>query len=367
MTALLAALAFSLSFRAAAAPAQFAVDAPPGWEDATASKTGQDLVAALKGPEASSFILARVASSNLDNRGAVRAFLVDVLTELNKKSGLGFTITGNVEEAGYENGAAIHYIRAEVQGKPRLILGVIEFNGAKFLGTLNSAVPDTLLPSIVGSMREIGAAPAKVVLSRQATSLDGQLAFSFSEGIASRPLSEREKKLGFILAVQGLGSELMVMKITDDTTPLQDQPKTVRATVSTVDGVDAASVTDPVLIETPAGPDLVYASGKLKDAAGSSQFAAGYMPWCYWGYSILAKGPRAVELLQRTFKIVDLGSGALPKLVKETPDIPMPRSFSLKPLRRLLRKKPGVAVGGGAVLAAFLVLLLRRRRAPREQ
>lgn len=360
MKALIAAFALASALPAAAAPAKFEVEAPPGWEDVTASKSEQDLVVVLKGPETSSFILARVASANLDNRGAVRAFLVDMLTELNKKSGLAFTIAGNVEDAGYDNGAAMHFIRAELQGKPRLIVGVIEFNGAKFLGTLNSAVPDTLLPSIIGSLKELGAGPAKPVLSRHAVSTDGQLGFSFPEGMAARSLTEREKKLGFVLAVQGLGSELMVMKIADDTTPIKDQPKAVRATVSTVDGMDAKSIAEPVLLETPAGPDLVYSSGRLSD--GSGQFAAGYMPWCYWGYSVLVKGPRAVELIQQTFKLLDLGSGASPKLVAAGPEIPMPHSFSFK---RFGKRKLIAGAAAGVVLLGLL--LFRRKPAPREQ
>ncbi|MBI3553275.1 MAG: hypothetical protein HY077_12340 [Elusimicrobia bacterium] len=341
----------------AAEPSPFTIDAPPGWEDVTASRSAPDLVAAFKGPESSSFVLARVAASPLDNRGAIRAFLLDILTELNKKSGLGFAIKGSVEEASYDNGATAHFVRAELQGKPRLIVAVIDLNGAKFLGTLNSAVPDTLLPSIIGSLKDGSSASARPALVRQAQSLDGQLAFSLPEGVAARPLSEREKKLSFVLAVQGLGSELMVMKMVDDATPLKDQPQVVRGTVQTVEGVVAASISDPVLFETPPGPDLVYAWGRVKDPAGASQFAAGYLPWCYWGYSVLAKGPRAVDLVGETFKVLELGPGAQPKLVKETPEIPMPREFRLK---RLGRRR--LAAGAGAVILLALAALGRHRK-----
>jgi hypothetical protein len=343
----------------AAAPAPFTLDTPPGWEDVTGGKNDLQVVAALKGPETSSFILERVASTNLDSHGAIRGFLVDVLTELNRKSGLAFTISGGVEEVSYDNGAAVSYIRAELQGKPRLILAVVELNGAKFIGTLNSAVPDTLLPSIIGSLRETAAAAAKPVLSRQAQSLDGQLSFFLPDGVLSRPLSEKEKKLNFVLAVQGFGSELMVMKIVDDTTALKDQPQLVRGTVQTVDGVEAGTVSDAALLETPAGPDLVYASGRLKDASGPSQFAAGYMPWGYWGYSILAKGPRAAELMTETFKILALGTGALPKLIAETPQIPLPHEFRLK---RLGRRRLAAGAGAIALVLGAMIWMMRRRQ-----
>jgi hypothetical protein len=260
-----------------------------------------------------------------------------------------------VEENGYDNGAAVHYIKAELQGKPRLILAVIDFNGAKFLGTLNSAVPDTLLPSIVGSLRETSGSPLKPVLSRQAASRDGQLALALPEGVFGRALTEREKKLNFVLAVQGLGSELMVMKISEDSTPLKEQPKLVRGTVTAVEGVDPQSVSEAVLIETPAGPDLVYAWGRLQDASGSGEFAAGYMPWCYWGYSVLVKGPNASQLLRRTFAVLEAGPGAQPKLVGQTPAIPMPRAQSLKRLG--MGKLAAVAV----VVVLALIGALRKR------
>jgi len=342
----------------AATTAPFALDTPPGWEDVTDGKNDAQVVAALKGPETSSFILERVASTNLDSHGAIRGFLVDVLTELNRKSGLAFTIAGGVEEVSYDNGAAVHYIRAELQGKPRLILAVVELDGAKFIGTLNSAVPDTLLPSIIGSLRETSTAAVRPALSRQAQSLDGQLSFSLPDGVLARPLSEKEKKLNFVLAVQGFGSELMVMKIADDTTAIKDQPQLVRSTVQTVDGVEAASVSDAALLETPAGPDLVYASGRLRDPSGPSQFAAGYMPWCYWGYSILAKGPRAADLMTQTFQVLALGTGSLPKLVAETPQIPLPHEFKF---RHLGRRRLAAVAGGGALALALLVMMMRRR------
>jgi hypothetical protein len=352
----LAAVALVAAPAGAEVDSKFTVDAPPGWEDVTASKAAPDLVAALKGPESSSFMLARVAATPLDNRGAVRAFLLDVMTELNKKSGLGFAIKGPVEDASYDNGAVIHFIRAELNGKPRLILGVIELDGAKFLGTLNSAVPDTLLPSIVGSLKDASGGSRLPALTRNARSLDGQLAFSLPEGMAARPLSDREKKLSFVLAIQGLDSELMVMKTADDATPLRQQPALVRSAVQAVENVDAASVSDALLLETAAGPDVVYAWGRVRGPEGQSQFAAGYMPWCYWGYSILAKGPRATDLLAAAFATLAVGPDAQPKLVKETPEIPLPRGFRLKSLG----KKRLAAIGGGALL--FGVILLSRRR-----
>ncbi len=320
-----------------ASAAEFSLEPPPGWEKTMSARQASGVVAAFRGPEASSFILTRVGGSALDNRGATRAFLVDVLAELNKKAGLSFTISGPLEEASYDNGASIKFIRAQLQGKPRLILAAIDFNGAQFLGTLNSSVPDTLLGAIIASLREDSDAAARSVLSRLAASIDGELNFSLPDGLLARHLSEREKKLSFMLAVQGFDSELMILKSVDDSTSLKDQPMLVRSTVLAIDGVEPASVLGPVFLKTPAGPGVVYAWGRVIQEATPSEFAAGYLPWCYWGYSILAKGPRAHELLAETFKTLSPGAASSAKLVRGTPMIPMPHAFGIKRIdRRLL-------------------------------
>jgi hypothetical protein len=336
-----------------AAPSAFAalvtIEPPPGWEDVTASKKGPDVVVALKGPETSSFVLAKVTAVSVENRGAVRAFLIDVLASVNQKTGLGFTLASNLNSRTFDNGLTLHSINADYQGKPRLVLGLVEVGDEPMLATLISAVPETLLPSIMGSLKG-GSATAS---ARPATS-DGQLAFELTDGINARPLSEPERKMGFVLALQGLHSELMIMKLVDDRTPVAEQPGIVSDTVLSMAGVDKASVSRLAALDTPAGPQIVYSSAKLAD---SGQFAAGYLPWCYWGYSVIAKGPQAAELLQKSFAGLKLGESAQAKLVSETPRVPLGSGIAFKGVKI----PPPLLVGGAAAVLLVLVFLLRKK------
>src|SRR5262245_5802266 len=128
--------------------ATFAIDPPPGWEDVTASRAGPDVVVALQGPETGSFALTRAEPVALDNKGAVRAFLDEALSAVNKNTGLGFSAAGPVTAATYDNGLSASYILAGRGGRPRLVLAVTDFGGATMLATLVSSVPETLLPEI---------------------------------------------------------------------------------------------------------------------------------------------------------------------------------------------------------------------------
>lgn len=344
-----------------APPFQVFLDPPPGWTDATEGRRSPEVLAALKGPETSSFVLTRIASMPLDNRGVVRALLVDILAALNQKTGLRFTLASNLTTASYANGLTVQYIRADHKGKPRLILALIEYGGATMLATLISAVPDTLLPSILGSLK-VGSSPAGLS-SRETTSLDGQLSFRLPEGVQGRLLSERERRMGFVLAVSGLGSELMVMKLVGEGTSVKDQPRIVKDTVLTVAGVVPDSLAPLNLYETPAGPELISAWAKVQDASGGGQFLAGYMPWAYWGYSVLAKGPAAAELAEKAFAGLSLGPAALPKLVEKTPRVPLSPELRLKRLKGRLSRE--AAWGLGAGMALLLLGLFRRWRTPR--
>jgi hypothetical protein len=322
------ALALALPLASAPAhPALVTIEPPPGWEDVTASKKGPDVVVALKGPETSSFVLAKVSAVSVENRGAVRAFLIDVLASVNQKTGLGFTLASSLNSRTFDGGLTLHSINADYQGKPRLVLGLVEIGDQPMLATLISAVPETLLPSIMGSLK--GGSGMSAASARPATS-DGQLAFELTDGINARPLSEPERKMGFVLALQGLHSELMIMKLVDDRTPVAEQPGIVGDTVLSMAGVDKASVSRPAALDTPAGPQIVYSYAKLAD---SGQFAAGYLPWCYWGYSVIAKGPQAAELLQKSFAGLKLGESAQAKLVSETPRVPLRSGLAFKASR----------------------------------
>lgn len=345
-----------------APPFQVFIEPPPGWTDVTEGRRSPEVLAALKGPETSSFVLTRIAPMPLENRGVVRALLVDILAALNQKTGLNFTLASSLTTASYANGLTAHYILADHKGKPRLILALMEFGGATMLGTLISAVPDTLLPSILGSLKS-GSSPAGLSSSREATSLDGQLSFRLPNGLQGRLLTERERRMGFVLAVSGLGSELMVMKLVDAGTQVKDQPRIVKDTVMTVAGVVPDSLAPLNLYETPAGPDLISAWAKVRDASGGGQFLAGYMPWAYWGYSVLAKGPAAAELAQTAFAGLSLGPAALPKLVEKTPRVPLSPEMRLKRLKGRLSRE--AAWGLGAGMALLILWLFRGWRAPR--
>lgn len=350
---MLPALALAAVLSSAASADKFSLEPPPGWEDVTAARAGAEVVVALKGPETSSFVLAKIAPMSLDNRGAVRAFLIDVLSSVNQKTGLSFTLASNLNSTTYDNGVTLHSINADYQGKPRLVLGVLQAGEETLLATLISSVPETLLPSIMGGLR--GAKPPAAKAGAQAGTLDGQLAFDLPEGLATRPVTEAERKMGFVLALQGYGSELMVMKLTDDSTPVAEQPAVVRDTVLSVGGVDKASLSELALLPTAAGPQLVYASAKV---GGGSQFSAGYLPWCYWGYSVLSKGPRAQDLMRDAFGAVKLGGSAIPKLVQETPKIPLSSELKIRG-----KEIPvGPAAAAVLVLLALVFLLARKKK-----
>lgn len=341
MLALLAAAA-SLAF--AASPARpFSVDAPPGWRDVSEQRAGGDVLISLQGPETSSFVLTRVPKLPLENRAVVSAFLADVLAALNRQTGLPFAQSSPLQAASYDNGLTFLYVKADLRGKPRLVLGLAEFGGETVLGTLISSVPDMLMPAVLGGLRS--GAPGGAAAAGPVQSQDGQLQFALPEGVASRPLTDREKKMGFVLALQGNGAELMVLKVADETTPLKEQPEIVKQTVLDAPSVDATALSAVELLDTPPGPDLIYAWAPLSDAAGS-RFLAGFMPWGYTGYSILAKGADPEGLLRRSFAAVTLGPTALPKVVSATPPIPVPRELRLK----LKKKNHLAAAGAGAVL-----------------
>lgn len=334
----------------------FAAQPPPGWEDGTPERADADVLVALKGPETSSFALTRVPRMHLENRAAVRGFLADVLEALNRRTGLAFVQSSAVQSASYDNGLTFLYVTASLDGKPRLVLGVAEFGGETVLGTLISAVPDMLMPAILGGLRARDggrAGPGRGSVQ----SGDGQLLFALPAGVSSRELTERERKMGFVLALKGLDTELMVLKVVEEPSggAPKDQPLIVKQTVLGVPDVDAASLSEAELLDTPPGPDLVYAWAKVADPA-ASRFLAGYMPWGYWGYSILAKGADPVGLLGRSFSTLALGPSALPKVVAATRPIPVPRRL------RLRKKKHLLAAGAGAALVLVLGLWAFRPR-----
>jgi len=302
-------------------PAPFVIEPPPGWSLAESAEKNPSLVLALKGPEKSSFVLARIAPVSLENRAAVRTLLTGVLSNVGERASLKFKLASNLEAATYGNGLTVYFIRANLDEKPRLALAVMEMGGVYMLGTLVSAVPDTLLPSILGSLRPTGV-PVDGD-SPSVTSLDGQLTFLLPPGVRSRVLSQRERQTGYVAGFEASGAEFLVMKLDDDGTPVKKQPDIVKSTVLSIEGIDPKSLTPLGAILTSAGPDFIYAWARFADASGENLFLACYMPWGYWGYSITARGAKAPELATKLLGNLSLGPSASPKLVAASPRLPV--------------------------------------------
>ncbi|MCX5794033.1 MAG: hypothetical protein NTY77_00875 [Elusimicrobia bacterium] len=311
----------------AAPPPPFTVEPPAGWSLVPLSGDNPTLILSLKGPEKSSFVLARINPVSLENRAAVRTFLSDVLSGINARTHLKFRGAANVETASYANGVTAICLRADLDDKPRMTLAVMEVEGVYLLGTLVSAVPETLLPSILGSLKGTGTPVAGA--GAVAESADGQLRFILPPGLRARALTPRERKLEFVAAFEGSGVELLVLKSADDGTPVKDQPEIVKGTVLAAPGVQPKTLTPVQYIMTSAGPDFIYASARVADAAGEGVFLAGYMPWAYWGYSILAKGAKVPELAATMLGSLSLGSAAVPKLVAASPRMPVTHRVSV--------------------------------------
>lgn len=348
----------ALLFLPAAVLAQSLPEPPPGWRDARAAGDSPDILASLKGPETSSFLLKRVPRLDMDNRGVIRALLLDVLAAINRRTGQGFTVSGNVQATTFDNGLTAYHIRADLKGQPRLIIAVSEFGGTPMVAVLMSSVPETMFPSLLGSLKPAAAERAPAVGNSRAVSLDGQLLFALPAGLSSRALTEHEKKLGFVLALRGLSSELMVMKVVDEGTSAGQQPDIVKNTVLAAGGADPKTLSSLSLYATAPGPDIAYAWVVVRDPGGETRFAAGYLPWCYWGYSILAKGPKAPELVAAAFETLALGPSAMPRLVAKSPKIPGRRTLRMRKLSPL-----AMGVGGALVLGLLaLAIGLSRRR-----
>lgn len=340
----------SLAHAASAAEAPLRVEPPPGWTDATPAKKGPLLVSALKGPERSSFQLVRVPGVPLDNAGAVRLYLRDVLEGIRTSSRKDFQSDGRVERRSFRNGLVAHLLRASLDGKPRLVLALADAGGSVVVATLNSAAPEAMLtllfeavvfPRVEGAVQESGVA----------RSVDGQLEVALGGGLRSRALSDAERKAGFQLVMEGSGSELFFQRIDDDSTPTGEQAAIVRAAAGGAPGAEPDSATAPEQAPTPAGPVAVYSWSRLEDPA-AKRFAVGFLPWGYWGYSLLARGPAADELLVGVLAALKRGPNAVDRIVAATPVVPVQSSGAGRG-----------ALAAGAGTAAFIVALLLWRRA----
>jgi hypothetical protein len=254
----------------------------------------------------------------VENRAVVRGLLLDVLAEMEGRMKLGFKPSSNLLTATFANDMTAHYFRAEGREKTKLILAVTQAQGETFLLTLVSAVPDTILPSLMAGIKQTGARVGAI-------SADGQLSFARS-GLQLRALTPRERKMNLVAALSHGDTELVVVRLPDDGTPIKDQPELVQQTVA-AGAVKPETLSPNRRMETPAGPEGIYALAELKEGGW---LASGYLPWAYWGYSIVAKGPKAEEAIEALLATLDPGPDTDDKLLASTPQVPREaRNFSV--------------------------------------
>jgi hypothetical protein len=310
----------------AAAPAASArpmtLEPPSGWHDVTAETKVAGLVLALKGPASSSFALARMPESAMDNPAATRAYLGRVLAGIRAGSGLDFRAASRVESKVFRNGVTARFVRVNLKGRPALLIGVVEAAGSPPLtATLASAVPDAMMDSLFGALKVL--TPAPTAKSGVARSLDGQLELTLGGGLVSRPPTGPEMQEGVVFVIGDGASETVFLKLPDNDSPPTDEPRLVRATVADAIKIPLASVGPAFSVPTPAGPAAVCAWSEIPGVPGQ-RFAAAYLPWSYWGYSVLARGPQADELMKGVLSEIQQGPSAVAKLVATSPVIEIP-------------------------------------------
>ncbi len=323
-TALLALplLAASLAaFAADGGAPQVALDPPPGWSDISGKPAVKGVVLALRGPEGSSFAVARTPASALENAASTKAYLIHVLDGLRAGAKLDYRSNGRVESKSFRNGVTAHFMRATVDGQPRLFVAVVDAGGTPLLATLSSAAPDAMMAPLIGGLRLVVSGAIKTAGTAQSS--DGQLLLALGGGLRSRDLTGDERRQGAVLAVQGAGSEVLFLKVEEDDASPKDQAAIVRATAADAAKVALDGVSPARRAETPAGPSAVYAWAKISGTP-DLRFAAGFLPWQYWGYSIVARGPQADELLIGALAVLKQGPSAVAGLVAASPKIELP-------------------------------------------
>lgn len=341
----------SAAAAAAAPPAsRVALDPPPGWTDATARTKMKGLILAYRGPESSSFVLADMPPVPLDNPAAARSYLTHVLAGLKSGSKLDYRTAGKLETKAFRNGLTAQILRAQLDGRPRLVLAAFNAGGRPVLATLSSSAPDAMLAPLLGSVRL--AAEGAVKISGRQISRDGQLVIALGGGLSSRAPTPEEMSQGVVLAVQGSGAEVVVLKLAEDGITPKERPAAVRAVVADALRMPLEGVSAPRGALTPAGPAAVYAWAKAPGSA-DLRFAAGFLPWGYWGYSLLARGPLADDLLVGVLAALQQGPSAVPGLVAASPKVEIPRD--------LYREAVSVAFILGAMLV-FASISWRRSR-----
>ncbi len=322
------------------------LEAPPGWSDARSEGKATDAVIALKGPETSSFIVKRAPGAPMDNPAGVRGFLNDILGGMRDASRRDYRSSGRVEIRAFRNGVTAHMLRAQLKGEDRMIVALFSAGGRPYAAVLMSAAPEAMLPSLIGAM-SVGKVEGAVQTSGAARSVDGQLELALGGGLRSRALLDAEAAKGFVLVIQGSGSEVIFQKLAEaDATKPGEQAAIVRELAAASAGVRGQDATPVAAAPTAAGPVGVYSWAA---ASNGDKYAAGYLPWGYWGYQLYGRGPAADELLSGTLLALKAGPSAVPGLLASTPMIPIKREI---PSRKLAL---GAVAAALALAAAFLI------------
>ncbi|MHB2025773.1 MAG: hypothetical protein ACYCPQ_03905 [Elusimicrobiota bacterium] len=332
------------------------VATPPGWQKVSPSTSA--VVVALRGPAQSSFILAlNPAALDMADEPGLNAFLADVLDAFNQRALTNFSASGDVKEKTFSNGITAHYIKATSPGKPPIILAAMQVGNQNFIGTLISNIPDLMLPAILGSLNipgERNANSMPISASTEQSSADGQLSFApKNDWRAVLALQGGQDESAPVFEAKGMGSRLRVTKVANaEIIPIADEPAVVLSMARAFPGVDPGSISQAKFLRTPAGPTLIYAAAHRNNG---DELFAGYLPWSYGGYSVLAEGPNASRLALDIFSGLTLGAAAIPSLVAATPGIPRWN------------------ISQGAILSALLApalmlalyLAMRRRKNPK--
>lgn len=301
------------------------LEPPPGWRDvARSGKKIRNAVIVLKGPETSSFIVKLAPGAPLDNPAGVRGYLNDVLAGIRDVSKKDYRSSGRIETRVFRNGLASQLLRAQLNGEDRLVLALFSADGIPHLAVLLSAAPEAMMPSLLGALdvgRVVGAIQSKGVVRSQ----DGQLELALGGGLRSRALIDLESAKGFVLIIQGSGSEILFQKLAEaDATKPGEQAAIVKEMTAASAGVPASDVSAVKEAPTAAGPIGVYA---WAPAGAGDRMSVGYLPWGYWGYQLFGRGPAADDLLPGVLAALKAGPGAVPGLVASSPRIPIPEEI----------------------------------------
>lgn len=338
-------LAARVAFAAEGAAPQVSLEPPPGWSDITGKPPVKGVLLALRGPEGSSFAVALMPAAAADSAAATKAYLMRALDGLRSGAKLDYRSDGRVESKTFRNGVTAHFMRAIVDGQPRLFVAAVDAGGPPLLATLSSAAPDAMMGPLLGALR-LGTSGA-IRSAGTVQSADAQLQIALGGGLRSRDLTGEERRQGVVLAIQGAGSEVLFLKVENEDAAPKDQAAIVRATAADAAKVAVDKVSPARRAETPAGPSAVYAWARISGTP-DQRFAAGFLPWQYWGYSVLARGPQADELLAGALAALKQGPSAVDGLVRASPRIEVPEDGARR----------HVLAAAVAVAGALLVLIV---------